>query len=183
MPRYVYRIAEYDPGHRADQGRCTGPEDTVRGRGAVGAAYLRAVAAFAEDSGVDRPAVREPQVPSLARFGVGPPVDGFGLTGLFLSTRGRPRTKPAGGLPESLPGGSADGAEHEVGVRRVDRKTLLHPWAVRPAMDCETLVTPDHGQLLLVLAPADAGTRERLDPLRVPGIEEFPMRTTRSSER
>ncbi|NEE34463.1 helix-turn-helix domain-containing protein, partial [Streptomyces sp. SID7982] len=60
-------------------------------------------------------------------------------------------------------------AEHEVGVRRADRKTLLHPRVGRLVMDCETLVTPDHGQLLLVLTPADAGTRERLDLLRVLG--------------
>jgi hypothetical protein len=36
------------------------------------------------------------------------------------------------------------------------------------------LVTPDLGQQLLVLTPADAGSRERLDLLRVLGIEEFP---------
>ncbi|MFD4023292.1 S1 RNA-binding domain-containing protein [Streptomyces sp. NPDC058576] len=109
MPRYVYRITKYDPVHRDDHGRYTGPEDTVSDRGTVEAAYLRAVAAFAEDSGIDRPVVREPQVPSLAHFGVGPPVDGFGLTGLFPSARESARTKPAGGLPEVLPGGSTNG--------------------------------------------------------------------------
>ena len=41
-------------------------------------------------------------------------------------------------------------------------------------MDCETLVTPDQGQQLLVLTPADAETRERLELLRVLGVEEFP---------
>lgn len=40
-------------------------------------------------------------------------------------------------------------------------------------MNCETLVTPDHGQQLLVLTPADAETRERLELLRVLGTEEF----------
>ncbi|MGY5001307.1 helix-turn-helix transcriptional regulator [Streptomyces griseus] len=74
-------------------------------------------------------------------------------------------------------------AEHEVGVRRADRKTLLHPRVGRLVMDCETLVTPDHGQLLLVLTPADAGTRERLDLLRVLGIEEFPAGATSAPER
>ncbi|MDX3342476.1 helix-turn-helix transcriptional regulator [Streptomyces sp. ATCC51928] len=74
-------------------------------------------------------------------------------------------------------------AEHEVGVRRADRKTLLHPRVGRLVMDCETLVTPDHGQLLLVLTPADAGTRERLDLLRVLGIEEFPAGATDAPER
>ena len=41
-------------------------------------------------------------------------------------------------------------------------------------MDCETLVTPDLRQQLLVLTPANAETRERLELLHVLGIEEFP---------
>lgn len=65
-------------------------------------------------------------------------------------------------------------AEHEVAVRRSDRKTLLHPRVGRMLMDCETLVTPDQGQMLLVLTPADAETRERLELLRVVGTEAFP---------
>jgi transcriptional regulator with XRE-family HTH domain len=68
-------------------------------------------------------------------------------------------------------------AEHEVAVRRADRKTLLHPRVGRLLMDCETLVTPDQGQQLLVHIPADAETRERLELLRVLGIEEFPAET------
>ncbi|MFI6554460.1 S1 RNA-binding domain-containing protein [Streptomyces griseus] len=63
VPTYVYRVTKYDPDHRDEHGYYTGPEDTVSDRGAVEAAYLRAVAAFAEDSGVDRPVIREPQVP------------------------------------------------------------------------------------------------------------------------
>ncbi|MBU2666900.1 helix-turn-helix transcriptional regulator [Actinoplanes bogorensis] len=63
--------------------------------------------------------------------------------------------------------------EHEVGVRRADRKTFLHPRVGRLDMNCETLVTPDQRQMLLVLTPADAESRERLDLLRVVGIEEF----------
>ncbi|WP_395107930.1 helix-turn-helix transcriptional regulator [Actinomadura sp. SCN-SB] len=65
-------------------------------------------------------------------------------------------------------------AEHEVAVRRADRKTLLHPRVGTLVLDCETLVTPDQAQRLLVLTPADAETRERLDLLRVLGTEEFP---------
>lgn len=82
------------------------------------------------------------------------------------------------GLVERLQAASADfrrlWAEHEVAVRRADRKTLLHPRVGRLLMDCETLVTPDLGQQLLVLTPADAETRERLELLQVLGIEEFP---------
>jgi transcriptional regulator with XRE-family HTH domain len=65
-------------------------------------------------------------------------------------------------------------AEHDVAVRRADRKTMVHPRVGRLLMDCETLVTPDQGQKLLVLTPADDEARERLELLRVLGTEEFP---------
>lgn len=80
-------------------------------------------------------------------------------------------------LVDRLQAASADfrrlWAEHEVAVRRADRKTLLHPRIGRLMMDCETLVTPDQGQQLLVLTPADAEARERLELLRVLGAEEL----------
>ncbi|MFI8320131.1 RNA-binding protein [Streptomyces sp. NPDC085529] len=83
MLPYVYRVTKYDPTDRDAHGHYTGTEDTVSDHGPVEAAYLRAVEAFARDSGVDRLAVREPGIPSLAHFGVEKPVDGFGLDGLF----------------------------------------------------------------------------------------------------
>jgi transcriptional regulator with XRE-family HTH domain len=86
------------------------------------------------------------------------------------------------GLVERLQAASADfrrlWAEHEVAVRRADRKTFVHPRVGRVLMDCETLVTPDQRQELLVLTPADAEARERLELLRVLGIEEFPTGAT-----
>ncbi|MFJ8504893.1 helix-turn-helix transcriptional regulator [Streptomyces avermitilis] len=86
------------------------------------------------------------------------------------------------GLVDRLQAASADfrrlWAEHEVAVRRADCKTLLHPRVGRLLMDCQTLVTPDQGQQLLVLTPADAETRERLELLWVVGIEEFPTGAT-----
>ena len=86
------------------------------------------------------------------------------------------------GLVERLQAASADfrrlWTEHEVAVRRADRKSFLHPRVGRLVMDCETLVTPDQGQQLLVLTPADARTRERLELLRVLGVEEFPAGAT-----
>ncbi|MEU7745618.1 helix-turn-helix transcriptional regulator [Nonomuraea sp. NPDC049158] len=99
------------------------------------------------------------------------------------ATAGRRSGDPTvAGLLDRLRAASADfrrlWAEHEVAVRRADRKTMLHPRVGRLVMDCETLVTPDQGQQLLVLTPADAETRERLELLRVLGIEEFPTRTT-----
>ncbi|GAA0244686.1 helix-turn-helix transcriptional regulator [Actinomadura nitritigenes] len=92
---------------------------------------------------------------------------------------GRRTGDPAvAGLIERLQAASADfrrlWAEHEVAVRRADRKTMLHPRVGRLLLDCETLITPDQSQQLLVLTPADAETRERLDLLRVLGIEDFP---------
>ncbi|MGW7044118.1 helix-turn-helix transcriptional regulator [Streptomyces avermitilis] len=86
------------------------------------------------------------------------------------------------GLVDRLQTASADfrrlWAEHEVAVRRADRKTFQHPRVGHLVMDCETLLTPDQGQQLLVLTPADAEARERLELLRVLGIEEFPTAAT-----
>lgn len=86
------------------------------------------------------------------------------------------------GIVDRLQAASADfrrlWAEHEVAVRRADRKTLRHPRVGALLMDCETLSTPDQEQQLLVLTPADTETRERLDLLRVLGTEEFPVGST-----
>ncbi|MCW8098438.1 helix-turn-helix transcriptional regulator [Streptomyces tauricus] len=86
------------------------------------------------------------------------------------------------GLVDRLQAASADfrrlWTEHEVAVRRTDRKTFLNPRVGPLTMDCETLVTPDQGQQLLVLTPADAEARERLDLLRVLGVQEFPTGPT-----
>ncbi|MET9388611.1 hypothetical protein ABZY09_48640 [Streptomyces sp. NPDC002928] len=80
---YVYRVTKYNPADRDEHGYYTGSEDTVSDHGEVEASYLQAVAAFAGDTDVDHLAVREPQLPSFAHFGAEPPVDGFGLDGLF----------------------------------------------------------------------------------------------------
>ncbi|WP_086724684.1 helix-turn-helix transcriptional regulator [Streptomyces carpinensis] len=94
----------------------------------------------------------------------------------------RPGDPVVSGLVERLQAASADfrrlWAQHEVAVRRADRKTLLHPRVGPLLLDCETLVTPDLGQQLLVLTPADAEARERLQLLGVLGVEEFPWGST-----
>ncbi len=86
------------------------------------------------------------------------------------------------GLVERLLAVSAEFRElwagHEVQVRRSDRKTFMHPRVGPVLMDCETLVTPDLRQQLLVLTPADGEARERLELLRVLGVEEFPVSDT-----
>ena len=96
----------------------------------------------------------------------------------------RERDPTVAGLVQRLQSASAEfrqlWAEHEVAVRRADRKAFLHPRVGVLTMDCETLVTPDLGQQLLVLTPADTEARERLELLRVLGTEEFPAEDTRT---
>ncbi|MFJ7946273.1 S1 RNA-binding domain-containing protein [Streptomyces sp. NPDC096354] len=83
VPPFVYRITKYDPADRDEHGSYIGTEDSTSNHGAVEAAYLQAIAAFAEDTGIDHLAIREPGISGLAHFGVEPPIDGHGLAGLF----------------------------------------------------------------------------------------------------
>lgn len=91
------------------------------------------------------------------------------------------------GLVKRLLAASADfrrlWAEHEVAVRRADRKTVNHPRVGPILMDCETLFTPDQRQQLLVLTPANDEARERMELLRVLGVEEFPADLSASEGR
>ncbi|MFI2754037.1 helix-turn-helix transcriptional regulator [Cellulomonas sp. P22] len=89
----------------------------------------------------------------------------------------RPTDPELTGLVESLSAASDDfrrlWAEHRVAVRRADRKTVLHPRVGPIVLDCETLTGPDQRQSLLVFTPADDDARERLELLRVIGVQEF----------
>lgn len=100
MLPYVYQVTKYDPADRDQCGHYAGTETAASDHGPLEAAYLQAVAAFAEDTGVDRLAIREPQIGGFAHFGLEPPVDGYGLADLF----------PAG------PAGFHDGALVPIGV-------------------------------------------------------------------
>jgi len=83
---YVYRVTKYDPADRDEHGSYTGAEPAISDHGPIEAAYLQAVTAFAEDTGVDCLAIREPQIaPSFVDFGAEPAIEGHGLTGLFPS--------------------------------------------------------------------------------------------------
>jgi transcriptional regulator with XRE-family HTH domain len=64
--------------------------------------------------------------------------------------------------------------QHEVAVRRADTKRILHPVVGLVEVDCEVLLTPDHGQNLVVLT-AVPGTeaRARLDLLKVLGTQDM----------
>ncbi|MFD4152423.1 S1 RNA-binding domain-containing protein [Streptomyces hydrogenans] len=83
MSLFVYRVTKYDPADRDEHGSYIGEEDTTSDHGPVEAAYLQAIAAFAEDSGIGHLAIREPGISGLACFGQEPEVDGHGLAGLF----------------------------------------------------------------------------------------------------
>ncbi|MFF2518128.1 RNA-binding protein [Streptomyces sp. NPDC058086] len=80
---YVYCVTKYDPADRDEHGHYTGTEDTISDHGEIEAAYLQTIDAFAVETGIDRLAVREPQVPSLAHFGLERPLEDFGLDGLL----------------------------------------------------------------------------------------------------
>ncbi|WP_326587301.1 S1 RNA-binding domain-containing protein [Streptomyces sp. NBC_01294] len=83
MPPFVYRITKYDPADRDEHGSYIGAEDSTSDHGPVEAAYLQAIATFAEDTGIDRLAIREPGISGLTHFGLEPAIDGHGLAGLF----------------------------------------------------------------------------------------------------
>ncbi|WEH12533.1 hypothetical protein [Streptomyces sp. VNUA24] len=84
MLPFVYRITKYDPADRDERGSYVGTVEAVSDHGPVESAYLQAVAACAEHVGIDRLAVREPQIaPTHVGFGAEPTVEGYGLAGLF----------------------------------------------------------------------------------------------------
>jgi transcriptional regulator with XRE-family HTH domain len=68
---------------------------------------------------------------------------------------------------------------HEVGVRRDDHKTIIHPELGDIDLDCQVLYTENRAQVLLVLtaAPGTEGY-EKLQLLSVIGSERFTSETT-----
>ncbi|MFB7429066.1 RNA-binding protein [Streptomyces hydrogenans] len=82
-PAFVHRITKYDPADRDEHGTYQGAEEAVSDHGPVEAAYLEAISAFAEDTGIDRLEIREPSVTGHVHFGAQPAVEGHGLSGLF----------------------------------------------------------------------------------------------------
>lgn len=85
MLPYVYQVTKYDPADRDRYGHYVGTEPSTSDHGPVETAYLQAVAAFAEDAGVDQLAIREPELGGFVNFGLEPPIDGYGLADLFPS--------------------------------------------------------------------------------------------------
>ncbi|MFE2231716.1 RNA-binding protein [Streptomyces sp. NPDC059442] len=82
-PSFAYRITKYNPADRDERGHYNGAEDTVSDHGPAEAAYLEAIAAFAQESGIDRLEIREPEVAGFVNFGLATPVDRHGLARLF----------------------------------------------------------------------------------------------------
>jgi hypothetical protein len=77
MPAHVYKVTKRDPMthwyndyERSDHG----PVET---------AYLAVVAAFAEETGITRLTIREPEVAGWINFALDPPIEGDGLTEIF----------------------------------------------------------------------------------------------------
>ncbi|MFI8085312.1 S1 RNA-binding domain-containing protein [Kitasatospora sp. NPDC086009] len=86
MLPYLYRITKYDPADRDERGYYTGAVEAVSDHGPVEAAYLEAIAAFAEDTGVRYMAIREPQAAlGFVHFGSESAVEDGALAGLFPS--------------------------------------------------------------------------------------------------
>jgi MmyB-like transcription regulator ligand binding domain len=64
--------------------------------------------------------------------------------------------------------------EHEVAVRRADRKRIIHPEVGTLDLLCEVLVGASGDQFLVVLfARPGTDAREKLDLLRVIGTQDL----------
>ena len=71
-------------------------------------------------------------------------------------------------------------ATHDVAVRHADRKRILHPEVGLLELDCEVLLTPEHDQrLILHTAAPGTETAEKLELLRVIGLQRLAPETTR----
>lgn len=81
------------------------------------------------------------------------------------------------GLLEISPEFAALWAEHEVGLRHAQHKTMVHPQVGEITVDCETLLTPDEGQSLIILSAAP-GTEayDKLKLIAVLGEQEMGAR-------
>jgi transcriptional regulator with XRE-family HTH domain len=83
-----------------------------------------------------------------------------------------------GALIRRLRAGSAEFAQlwdqHEVAVKRSDRKRFIHPVVGLITLDCEVLFTPEQDQRLLVYsAPPGSAAHDQLQLLRVVGLQDL----------
>lgn len=66
---YCHKITKYDPADFGAGGSYAGAEDSVSDHGPVESAYLEAVAAFVEETGVRHLTIREPQITDVVEVG------------------------------------------------------------------------------------------------------------------
>ncbi|MGW7436978.1 RNA-binding protein [Streptomyces sp. NPDC054849] len=162
QPPFVHRITKYDPADRNEHGHYTGAEDSVSDHGPVEAAYLEAIAAFAEGAGVDRLAIREPQVNAFVHFGLEPPVENSGLTGLF---------------PPDLTG-FHDGAEVSLAVALELVRAMLRDSGVWCRLEMEGVFTVHVGWDQYVYVGSDKPCADAVARTRALGL--FPERLAAS---
>ncbi|MEU9081936.1 RNA-binding protein [Streptomyces sp. NPDC048357] len=162
QPPFVHRITKYDPADRNEHGHYTGAEDSVSDHGPVEAAYLAAIAAFAEDTGVDRLEIREPHVAGAVHFGVEPPVENRGLAGLF---------------PPDLTG-YHDGAEVSLAVALELVRAMLRDSGAWCRLEAEGVFTVHVGWDQYVYVGSDKPCADAVARTRALGL--FPERLTGS---
>ncbi|MEV7545370.1 hypothetical protein [Streptomyces sp. NPDC089915] len=181
---FVHRITKYDPADRNEHGHYTGTEEAVSDHGPVEAAYLAAVAAFAEESGVDRLAVREPGVAGLAWFGLEPAIRGHGLAGLFPSelTVWPDLSPDVGAVLAGLPGDDmvefvwedGDGVITGVNVDETEHRELARLVAGARAAAVLPLSVDERVPLLAAVLPdADGVLRARWRTEPVPDVRPW----------
>ncbi|WP_330300338.1 S1 RNA-binding domain-containing protein [Streptomyces sp. NBC_00503] len=171
MLPYVYRVTKYDPADRDDHGHYAGTEPAISDHGPVEAAYLRAVAAFAEDTGVDQLSIREPQLGGFAHSGLEPPVDGYGLAGLFP-------VGPAGPTGPTGPAGFHDGALVPIGVGLELVRAMLRDSGVWCRLEAEGAFTVHVGWDQYLYLGSSRPCEAALDRTRALGL--FPERLEKS---
>ncbi|MEV0298686.1 S1 RNA-binding domain-containing protein [Nocardia sp. NPDC050710] len=159
MLPYVYRITKYDPADRDEHGAYTGTEGAVSDHGAVEAAYLAAVALFAEETGVRHLSIREPQVtPGFMHFGLEPAIDRHGLAELF---------------PSDL-AGFHDGAEVPIGVGVELVRVMLRDGSVWCRLEVEDTFAVHVGWDQYLYVGSRRACAEAVDRTRALGL--FPER-------
>lgn len=112
---HVYRVTKYDPRDRDQDGVYVGDLEAVSDRGPVEDAYVRAVASFAAECGVDHLAIRRPEY--FRDDEVHPDADELPATSLLAQVFGRRLERFHDGAQVSVP-------EAQRLVRRILRDDL-----------------------------------------------------------
>ncbi|KUN29771.1 RNA-binding protein [Streptomyces antibioticus] len=158
-PAFVHRITKYDPADRDRHGHYVGDDDTDSDHGPVEAAYLAAIAAFAEACGIDRLEIREPGVSGAVHLGANPSVAGHGLSGLF---------------PPDLTG-FHDGAQVSLAVALELVRIMLRGEGAWCRLEAGTTFAVDVGWDLYVYVSSDRPCRDAVARTRELGLFPEPV--------